>query len=94
MAHRIENALRQQNPEQITGVNIKKVNDAVGSITHYVGQRGRTVESMTMALHALFSVKEIQSLAYKLVSHHRLRIIDIHVESGWRDALYDTTCVQ
>jgi len=91
MAHTIENKVRTQNPEVITGVNIKKVNDAVGTITHRVGQRGHTVMMIDVKLQDLFSVKEIQTLAYKLVTNHRLRIKDICVEPGWRDHTHTRT---
>lgn len=84
MAHRIEKNVRQQNPEKITGVDIKKVNDALGTITHRVGQRGSSVKQIEVKLMSLFSVREVQTLAYKLMSNHRLRITDVAVESGWR----------
>lgn len=84
MAHRIENKLKQQNPEFVTGVDIKKVNDAVGTITHAVGQRGHTVVHIDVSLCTLFSQKEARTLAHKLSANHRLRIVDAKVESSWR----------
>lgn len=83
MAHRIEQKMRAQEIELPNGVDVKKVNDAIGFITHRVGQKGKTVESVSVFLLDLYSVKEIQTLAYKLTANHRLRIKDISSESGW-----------
>lgn len=84
MAHRIEKQIREGNPEPVTGCDIKKINDAVGTITHRAGQRGHTVKLIEITVHAHFSTREVNTLAYKLVTNHRLRLKQATSESGWR----------
>lgn len=79
MAHRIERKVRRDSEQPITGIEIKKITDAVGTITHRVGQKGHNVIEIQVVIPDVFSPKEIRALAYTLMSKHRLRLRDIQV---------------
>lgn len=85
MSHKNERFLRANNPKEINGLDQQKINDAIGTIIHRVSQKGKTIQSLEIALRSLFSVAELKQLAVKLARSHNLGLLIAHIDERWRD---------
>ena len=87
MAHRNERDLHRNSPVVITGVDRERVNTLIGTITHRHGQVGKTKPRFEVKIQDLYSVKEIRTVAYLLMTHHRLKVKSVETNVLWRNAL-------
>lgn len=83
MPHRNENFIRTHNPELRTGVDEKKLQSVIGTITHRNGQIGKMKLEFSIHIPLVFSVKEIRTLAHHLMKNHRLSFRITEVNSLW-----------
>jgi hypothetical protein len=77
MARQFESFVRQHNPEEVLGLDQQKVKDAVATITHRVGQKGKSTMTITVEVDSLLGTREVRDLRYRLRNHHNLTVVDV-----------------